>query len=146
RSGIYSHTSFSPAMLKNYFIVSLRSLYRYRYFSVVNIIGLSLGMSLSLLIITTFSFIKTYDNFHENKDRIYRVTTTHEKGVQKFTMASAPGLLAEKLKTNLPGVERVTRIATDFRGEAMPRDNTVPLQGYYVDPEFLSMFSFEQIG
>lgn len=141
--GVYSHTSFSVSMLKNYFIVSLRSLYRYRYFSVVNIIGLSLGMSLSLLIITMFAFVKTYDNFHENKDRIYRVTTAYEKGVEKYTMASSPALLAEKLKTNLSGIELVTRIATNFRGEAMFQDNTIPLQGYYVDPEFLSMFSFD---
>ncbi|MCW5910559.1 MAG: ABC transporter permease [Cyclobacteriaceae bacterium] len=139
----FSQRAFSFAIVKNYFIVASRSLNRHRYFTIVNAAGLAIGMSISLLVITMFAYVCTYDNFHVNKNRIFRVISSHEKGVQKYDMASAPIQLADKLKSNLPGIEQVTRITSNFRGEALINNSNVPVQGFYVDPEFLSIFSFE---
>lgn len=138
----FSQSTFSFAILKNYFVVASRSLRRHRYFTIVNTAGLAIGMSISLLIITMFAYVCTYDNFHANKDRIFRVISSHEKGVQKYDMASAPVQLADKLKSNLPGIEKVTRIESNFREDVLINNNNIPVQGFYVDPEFLSIFSF----
>src|SRR5688572_26884255 len=63
----------SFAMLKNYFLVATRNLAKQKFFTVINVAGLSIGMSFSLLLVALFTYVYTYDNFHINKDRIYRV-------------------------------------------------------------------------
>lgn len=139
----FASSGFSLAMLKNYFVVASRSLYRQKYFTIVNTVGLAVGMSVSLLLITMVTFVSTYDNFHENKDRTYRVITFYNKGGEEFGMASAPNALAEKLKAEMPEIDEVTRISSNYYGEVTVRNVHVPIRGYYADPEFLKIFSFE---
>src|SRR5688572_1651662 len=57
----YSTNSFNPAMLKNYFLIATRSLARHKLFTVINVFGLAVGMSISLLLIAMVSFLFTYD-------------------------------------------------------------------------------------
>ena len=80
-------------------MVSARTLYRHKYFTVVNAVGLALGMSVSLFLITMLAFINTYDNFHVHQSSIYRITTRYKSNGREFTMAMAPAALAEKLRT-----------------------------------------------
>ena len=81
--------------------------------------------------------------WYVNKEKIYRVICSHEKGSQKYSLASTPAVLADKLKNNVPGIESITRITSNFRGDVVINNNNIPVQGFYVDPEFLTMFSFE---
>lgn len=62
-------------MLKNYFKIAWRNLKRNKSYAAINIIGLSLGIASSILIFTLVTYHFSFDNFHENKDRIYRVVT-----------------------------------------------------------------------
>jgi ABC-type antimicrobial peptide transport system permease subunit len=137
----FSHDSFSLAIIKNYFVVASRNLYRHKYFTIVNAVGLAIGMSVSLLLITLIGFVYTYDNFHEKREHIYRVISSHEKNGNSFDLASAPIAIADRLKNEFTGIESVTRIVPNFRHEVMIGDNNIPIQGFYVDPEFLSIFS-----
>jgi hypothetical protein len=141
----FSHNAFSLAIIKNYFIVASRSLYRHKYFTIVNAVGLAIGMSVSLLLITLVGFVYTYDNFHENGDHIYRVISSHEKNGNSYDLASAPIAIADRLKNEFTGIESVTRIVPNFRHEVMINENNIPIQGFYVDPEFLSIFSYPLI-
>ena len=143
--GLFSSSSFSFAMLRNYFLVASRSLYRQKYFTIVNTVGLAVGMSLSLLLITMVTFVSTYDNFHENKDRIYRVIASYNKGEREFNMASAPHALADKLKDEIADIDKITGISSNYYGEVALNNINVPIRGYYADPEFLSIFSFELV-
>jgi len=58
-------------------------------------------------------------------------------------MAMAPAALAEKLRIGFTGIDGTTRIATRFSGDVKIAGGSVPIRGYYADPEFLSIFSFE---
>ena len=136
----FSHNAFSLAILKNYFVVASRNLYRHKYFTIVNAVGLAIGMSVSLLLITLMGFVYTYDNFHENRDHIYRVISSHEKNGNSYDLASAPIAIADRLKNEFTGIESITRIVPNFRHEVIIGDNNIPIQGFYVDPEFLSIF------
>ncbi len=69
-TGSYSTSNFSLDMLQNYIKVAVRNLYQHKYFSTLNVFGLAVGMSVSLLLISMVSYIKTYDNFHVNRDNI----------------------------------------------------------------------------
>lgn len=62
-------------MLKNYFKTAFRSLFKNRAFSIINIMGLSIGLCAFLLIYTYVSFERSYDDFHPLPDQLYRVTT-----------------------------------------------------------------------
>jgi putative ABC transport system permease protein len=139
----FATSSWSLAIIKNYFVVASRGLYRQKYFTIVNVTGLAVGMSVSLLLITMIAFVSTYDNFHANKDRIYRVIASYNKGEREFNMASAPAMLADRLKTDFAEVESTARIASNHFGEVAVNNINIPIHGYYADPEFLTIFSFE---
>jgi putative ABC transport system permease protein len=133
----FSTTSAVP-LLASYFKVAVRNLARQKYFTIINIAGLAIGMSISLLFITLFISVTDYDEFHVNKDHIYRVITTRDEK----TFASAPEPLAHKLKEEYPGIENVIRIGRFLTSsEPQPRQDTY-VQGYFVDPAFLQAFSF----
>jgi putative ABC transport system permease protein len=141
-----SHHHLSSAnpfdMLSNYFKVGFRNLVRHRYFTMLNMVGLAIGMSVSLLILTLFISVTDYDEFHINKKYIYRVLTYTNNGKE---LASAPPILGEKLKAEYPGIKDVIQIDRSlYADEPLPKHN-VPTFGFYVDPSFLSAFTFPLI-
>lgn len=93
RVGQFASSAISMAMFKNYLTVSARSLYRHKYFSVVNAMGLSIGMCVGLLLIALYSYVLSYDNFHPNKENIYRIISTRTEGIKSRDMASVPAPL-----------------------------------------------------
>jgi putative ABC transport system permease protein len=67
---VFIHT---PAMLKNFFKVAMRNLWRHKGYSFLNIFGLAMGMTCSLLILLWIRDEKSIDNFHAHGDRLYTV-------------------------------------------------------------------------
>ena len=133
----YATTSVLP-LLHNYVIVAIRNLARQKYFTFINAAGLAIGMSISLLFITFFISVTDYDEFHTNKKNIYRVITTRDDK----TFASAPEPLARKIKSELPAAPDVFRIGRFLStSEPQPRQE-VHIRGYFVDPAFLTAFTF----
>ncbi len=127
------------SMLPNYLKVGFRSLMRHRYFAIINMVGLAIGMSVSLLILSIFMSVTDYDEFHANKDRIFRIITTTNQGEE---LASAPAILAEKIRSEFVGAKHVVRIDRSlFTDEPQPRQEAY-LNGYYVDEAFLDVFTF----
>jgi putative ABC transport system permease protein len=133
----YSTTSALP-LLHNYLIVAIRNLARQKYFTLINVAGLAIGMSISILFITFFVSVTDYDEFHTNKRNIYRVITTRDDK----PFASAPEPLARKIKSELPAAGEVIRIGKFLStSEPQPRQE-VYVHGYFVDPSFLTAFTF----
>src|SRR5688572_16694334 len=104
----YSSIEYTMDMLKSYFIIATRSLAKNKFFTIINVIGLAIGMSISLLLIAMISNVATYDEFHVNKDCIYRVITKTTQG-NNWEFACAPVPLVEKFKSEYGGVEEVVR-------------------------------------
>lgn len=136
-----SHSTINSDMLRNYIKVAVRNLYQYKYFSLLNIFGLAIGMSVSLLLIALVSYVKTYDNFHENKANIYTIVSERTEGVEQLAYATAPLLLAEKFSKH-PEVSEVVRIRKGFSEEIKHAHGNLPLSGYYVEPNFLHVFTY----
>lgn len=137
----FSSTQCQPAMLKNYFVIATRNLARHKFFTIINVLGLAIGMSISLLFIAMLSFIQKYDEFHINKDTIYRVISLTDDKKNNYEFASAPAELANKL-TTYSGISKVVRVNSTLGGEAQYEDKEIPLHGYFVDPEFMEVFTF----
>lgn len=140
--GYYSNTTFSFDLLGNYFKVAIRSLYQYKYFSILNAFGLAVGMTVSLLLISLVTFVRTYDDFHTHGDHIYTIVSERTEGIEESIWATAPFALAEQLQEH-PDVQEVVRIKANFREEIKHAQGTLSLRGYYVEPDFLKVFTYE---
>lgn len=130
-------------MLKNILITALRNILRNKSFSFINLVGLSVSMSLGMLILLIIKDQFTFDNFHPESDRVYRVNTrvVHpDWGMIDF--ASTPLAMGRVLEEEYSFTEEVVRVSRQLYGEATYGNRSVPLQGLLVDPSFLKVFNF----
>src|SRR4051812_33055547 len=105
----FSYSQFNPAMFKNYFKTATRNLAKNKFFTTLNVFGLAVGMSLSLLFVAMVVFVYRFDNFHPNRQRIYRVITHVQDRNGNPSYASAP-IGTASLLNNFSSVEKVVRI------------------------------------
>ena len=139
-----SSPTFSPAMFKNYLTIAGRNLVKHKFFTILNVAGLAIGMSISLLLIAMLSFLWTYDEFHVNKDRIYRVITNVNDQQKVREFASAPSILGDKLENEMTGIDAVVRI-NKLSENVIIGGSEIPIRGYFIDANFLDVFSFPLI-
>ncbi len=99
-------------MLQNFFKSSIRSILREKYFSLINVIGLSLGIAVCLLIWSYVKFELSYDGFHQDVDRLYRVNQTLIWTPDGGMMGSTGPQLAMVIGEEFPEVEEVMRVNT----------------------------------
>lgn len=131
-------------MLYNYLKVTWRNLRKYTGFSLINIFGLAASMSVCLLIIVFIADQYSYDRFHDKKDRIVRVITDYKSPYndESTFYATSPDPLGDILEAQYPEVETALEIRGNFNGEFRNQEKTLPLEGLYAGPDFLSVFSF----
>jgi putative ABC transport system permease protein len=96
-------------MLSNYIKVAIRNLLRQKGFSFINIFGLALGISCTALIGMWVNDELSYDRFHHDFDRMYRITATLPEMKVHAAVSSAP--LALAFKTEIPEVDDAVRIS-----------------------------------
>ena len=131
-------------MLKNYFKMMLRNMQKNKLHTGINVIGMAVAFSCSILIFLTVYFMFSFDNFHENKDRLYKAYN-FLKGPEGDQFGSGmsypvrPALLAENI-----GVEKATLIRQAGNG-VQYKNKELELSIKLVDEDFFSMFSFPVI-
>lgn len=135
-------------MFQNFIKVSFRNLSKNKSYSVINILGLAVGMTACILMLTYVQAELSYDKFHTKRDRIYRITYSYQmdskdgKG-SKMTFPAKAVLLEE-----FPEVENITRFYSNnssnnfpllrYEDQAYTEDNFL-----FADPEIFEMFDFE---
>src|SRR5210317_288406 len=115
-------------MLKNYLKVCLRSLLKNRIFSFINIFGLAVSMSICLLLILMLADQRKYDQFHQDKDQLYRIIS--RGGKNSNLNATTPKPLSATLQAEYPIVESSTSLQTGFGGDAKFNQKTAELRGF----------------
>ncbi|HEX6848167.1 MAG TPA: ABC transporter permease, partial [Chitinophagaceae bacterium] len=129
-------------MLKNYIIIAWRNLRKNKLFSFINIVGLSLAIPFSLMSLIQVQNAYELDNFHKDRDRIYRLITVEKPSNGNITrLASTPFLLSDKIK-DYPFVEKTTKVVRDYSWELTNRLKTLEINTIYVEPSFFEMFNF----
>lgn len=129
-------------MLKNYFVIATRNILRNKTISFINIFGLSVSMSVCLLLILIVADQYAYDEFHEKESQIHRVITHRmEEKQYKWETATTPFLLKEELNEHT-AIENVTLISRGLSGVAKWKEQEIPFRGYYSDQDFFSIFSY----
>ncbi len=131
-------------MIRNYIKTAWRNLWKNKVFSLINILGLSLGMAACLLILQYVNFELSYDHFNKNASDIYRVVNDryqNNKLIQHGTISySAVG---KALRDDYPEVLNNTKILPAGQQIITFKDKRIPKeQALFVENAFLSMFSF----
>ena len=130
-------------MLKNYLKIALRSLWRSKVHSTINVFGLSLGIACCILIVLFVKDEWTFDTFHAKADRIYRVYAREDWGENRqFFNTTTPFPMGPTLKDNFPEVElqvRFNKIGTIVRVGENQFTETISFGGQ----DFLDVFDFE---
>jgi len=138
---------FIPSLPWNYLKSALRHFNRQRAYSLINIVGLALGLAAFSLGALTAYVGFHYDAFHKNADRIYGVVQILPSGVQGDQhTAVTPGPLAPAFLKEFPEVEEAVRFFPSF--QRVVRFETKKFYEdriYYADSRFLSLFSFDRI-
>jgi putative ABC transport system permease protein len=131
-------------MFKSYLLVALRNLKKQKAFSLINIMGMAIGMAGFILFALMAGVKLKADRFHENADRIYSVVqVVQSENKEEEHLAFTPGPISEALRMEFSEIEDVVRVypggkLTLTRGEDSFFENNI----LFVDPGFLSMFSF----
>ncbi len=98
-------------MIKNYLKSALRNFLRHKSFTLLNVIGLSLGIAASLLILQYVKYERSFDRFHSKAEDIYRIQYNgYQNGKLRFECAAAVPAVGPALKNNFPEVKQFTRL------------------------------------
>ena len=128
-------------MIRNYIKTALRNLWKHKGISLINILGLGMAIGISLLLILTAFFEFSFDSFHQEKNRIFRVyKIVHQMdGVEKGTTMPAP--LQPSLKEELPDIEHAIRYMNQS-AILLQEDKQHDLMLRAVDKDFFQVFTF----
>jgi putative ABC transport system permease protein len=130
-------------MLGSYVKTSGRVISRNKLFSVINIVGLAVSMSVGLLLISVISDLSSYDSALKNRERIYRVVSTFAPaGQEPVELASTSWKAGRLIRQAVPGVESIAILRRNFSGDARIGGSTVPMSGLYADEGFFDVFDF----
>jgi putative ABC transport system permease protein len=142
-------------MFKNYFITAYRSLWRNKSFTIINVLGLAVGISVCLLIFLLIQFELSFDQFHPKKDRIYRLLSEFHTPDGVFPNSGVPFPTAPALKSDFPQLEKVARVFNNNGDQITINDGKSSTATdkkfkessgvFYMDPEFFDIFSFKWI-
>jgi putative ABC transport system permease protein len=135
-------------MLKNYFITAIRTVIHQKGSVLINIAGLALGITCSLILFLMVKHILSFDTYHTKKDRIYRVVSQTEGNKGKRQSSGIPPVLPDAFRSDFPEAEEV--VFTTYRSDAMvtiPQPSPLEPKKYmeesgivYTEPAFFKIF------
>lgn len=129
-------------MLKSYFSIALRSYWKQKGYTFLNLSGLTIGLTTSMMIMLWVVDELNFDGFHQHGRQLYRVMENQTYSGQIFTFGSTPGPLAPTLKDEIPEITHATRTTWGDEKQFTVGDKIIREEGLYADREFFDMFTF----
>ncbi|MEP7322643.1 MAG: ABC transporter permease [Saprospiraceae bacterium] len=130
-------------MLRNYIIVAIRDLWKSKYFSLLNILGLGISISVCLLVMMLINDSKNFDRFHPDTDQLFRVITKAVRkngGLEPYATSPYPLSQLESKQSTL--VKQWVPLINRFNGELVINDARFNFRGLATKPGFFEMFGF----
>lgn len=131
-------------MLQNYLITARRTLSRHKSYTLINVLGLVLGMACGILIFSLVNYHLSFDKFHAKADRIYRVTTElHNENVSKY--GNVPQPIAAAMRDDFAFVEKASILINFGATISIPTDKNKPKYSdgvAYTEPQFFEIMDF----
>lgn len=133
-------------MLSNYLTIALRNFRRQPIYTLLNIAGLTLGIAAALLILLFITEESRFDTYHEQSDRIFRISSDITEPDNAFKWAVTQSPLAMQLKEDYPEVEQYVRFIPNGRTNLQYKDNFFfEEKVFLVDSTVMEIFSFDFI-
>ncbi|HEX6847071.1 MAG TPA: ABC transporter permease [Chitinophagaceae bacterium] len=130
-------------MIKNYFKTAWRNLLKNKAFSLINVSGLALSMAVCLLVIIIIKDANSYDKFHHNSGRIYRINTDAlRKDGNSEPYASSPYLVGATLTSTYTGVEEWTMLNSGLHRDISVDDRRFSFNMRFTNSSFFDLFGF----
>ncbi len=136
-------------MFKNYFKTAFRNLLRYKSNSFINIAGLTVGFAAFLLIFLVIQYEQSFDDFHANKNNLYRVVRIGKNPVNREYRTGVPFPVTMGLRAELPQLKNTTAIFrdTNVQVKVTAPDGSVlkkfkEPKVFTAEPQFFQMFNF----
>ncbi|MBS1529642.1 MAG: ABC transporter permease [Bacteroidetes bacterium] len=130
-------------MIKNYLKVAWRNLFRNKFFSAINILGLALGMACSILILLWVQNELSVDGYHVNGRNIYAIIERQYYDNKVMGQYSVPGVLANELKKVFPEVKYATGFDGGAQNTFQVGEKILKLNGAAADSDVFKMFSYK---
>ena len=132
-------------MFRNYLTVAFRNLWQQKSFSIINIMGLTVGLTAVLLILLWVRMETSYDRFHPAVDRIYRLASRVETGQKPVYVQTMGGPVAPALGVEYPEVEVWNRYTMPQGATIAVGDRQFDETVLLTDPSFFEMFGFKMV-
>lgn len=146
----YQPFLFSPDMLRNYFKIAWRNIVRNKAYTTINILGLTLGMTCGILIFTLVSHHLSFDTFHPNSERTYRIVTEMHRDQIEYD-SSVPSPLGKAFRNDYTFGEKVARVNTVGAALITIQDNR-EIKKFkedagiaFVETDFFDLFNFPML-
>ena len=132
-------------MFRNYVVITIRNLFKNGFYSFINIAGLAIGITCSILILLWVKDETSYDKFHPKADRLYQVWVNAHFDGKISSWTSVPLPTYEAFKTADSNIKRA--LVTDWGGDHLltVNDNRLIKKGFWASEEFFEMFEFPLI-
>jgi len=128
-------------MFRNYIKIAFRNMKKHKGYAFMNISGLAVGMACCILILLYVRYEISFDRYHTHADHIYRILLSRE-GFIDHPFAGSPPRLTSALKDNFPEVIHTTRVKNEVTSVRYKTRFFRENRFYFVDPDFLEIFSF----
>ena len=130
-------------MFGNYIKSAIRNLTRQRLYTAINVLGLAIGLAACLLIVGYVNNELSFENCHQNRERIYRIDGMYSLGDAQVSMASIMPAVGPAVKDALPEIERVARIRRLWTVPVEFTDDgtTEEREGLAAEPDLLNIFT-----
>lgn len=129
-------------MIRNYFKIAFRILFRNKIFSLINISGLAIGLCSSIIVYLYVQHEFSYDRFHNDSERIYRLIMLEEDNGSILEHPYCRLPMAPALKSDFPEVENVTRVRESEMDFSYQQNMFPESKLLYVDTTFFTIFNF----
>jgi putative ABC transport system permease protein len=128
-------------MFRNYLKTTLRSLFRKKTYSFLNIAGLAIGIACASMIFLWVEDEMAFNHNFAKRDLLYHVMQNEKSDRGISTNGSTPGPLAAAMKAEIPGVKNSGRLSWAMDELAVVGDKSIKENGIYADPSVLSMYT-----
>ena len=131
-------------MIKNYLLTAKRVLLNKTIFTVLNILGLAIGITASALIFHYINYEKSYDTHHDNSENVYRLSYGRlQDNTDDVEFASACPVIAPLLKDNFPEIEKIARMAVREATFAYGENKFTEKKIYYAEQDIFNILKFK---
>ncbi|MEM9324373.1 MAG: ABC transporter permease [Bacteroidota bacterium] len=129
-------------MLTHYLKTAFRNFLRHRVSFIINLVGLTTGLSCALFIFLWVADELSFDKFHEKDDRLFRVMEFQTYSDYLGTTLSTPGILAENLKVDYPEIQYAATTTWINANQFSYEDKLFKEDGWHAGEDFFNIFSF----